>query len=343
MTRESVARTERDGSAIGSDARAAFDTDWRHVARLATDAGVAPGDPSRQSLEAARAANWSYNMFWNTCLPAIGRVHETMLDGPAGGFRVRLLYPLVAANHAPLPVLFYFHGGGFAMNGLDTHERVMRLLARRSGAVVVGVGYHLAPEHRYPCQLDEATLALDWLIAEAPTFGLDKARIGVAGDSAGATLALSLMMHLRDQGRGDAVKLGLLFYGMYSADYDTDSHRQYGIPPFGLTTEKVEWFWRAYLPDDAARTDPLAVPLLGDVKGLPRIVLAAAGLDSLRDDTLRLADRLAHAGVDHSLVVHEGLPHSFLQQSAFVAASEQALSRGAEQVAEYLKITEKVR
>ena len=343
MTRKSLARTEPDGSSPGSDSTVSFDQDWRHVARLAADAGVAPGDPSRQSLESARAANWSYNMFWNTGLPEIGGIHETMLDGPAGGFRVRLLYPPVAANHAPLPVLFYFHGGGFAMNGLDTHERVMRLLARRSGAVVVGVGYHLAPEHRYPCQLDEATLALDWLIGEADTLGLEKARIGVAGDSAGATLALSLMMRLRDQGRGGDVKLGLLFYGMYSSDYDTDSHRKFGVPPFGLTTEKVDWFWRAYLPNNDARSDPLAVPLLGDFKGLPLIILAAAGLDCLRDDTLGLADRLGQANVPHSLTIHEGLPHSFLQQSAFVGASEQALSRGAEQVVAYFKMTEKIR
>jgi acetyl esterase len=246
-----------------------------------------------------------------------------------------VIYPASGSKSSSLPVLLYFHGGGFAMNGIDTHERVMRLLGLRAGAAVVGVGYHLAPEHRYPCQLNEALIALDWVLDEADSLGLDRNRIGVAGDSAGATLALSLMLRLRDLRRIDAVKLGLLFYGMYSTETATISHRKFGQPPFGLTSEKVNWFWDAYLPASASKTDPLAVPLLGDFTGLPHVALAAAGLDCLRDDTLNLAERLEAAGVSYSLANYERLPHSFLQQSAFVAASERALSAAAEQAGDF--------
>jgi acetyl esterase len=334
MVRKISAAELQDGVERINEPTPLLDPDWRHVTRLAADAGVVPGDPARQPLDAAREANWSFNMFWNTGLPLIARARDTWLAGPAGPFRTRVIYPAAAVQSAAVPVLFYFHGGGFAMNGLDTHERVMRLLGLRARAAVVGVGYHLAPEHRYPCQLDEALAAFDWIIDEADTLGLDRNRIGVAGDSAGATLALSLMLRLRDLGRVDAVKLGLLFYGMYSTETDTVSHRKFGQPPFGLTSEKVSWFWNAYLPDAASKTDPVAVPLFGDFAGLPHIVLAAAGLDCLRDDTLGLAERLEAASVSYSLASYDRLPHSFLQQSAFVAASERALSAAAEEAAE---------
>lgn len=306
-----------------------------HVAQLATAAGVALGDPTKQTLHEARAANLAFNQFWNVALPAIGGIRTEVLQGPHGEIPVRIYLPAVSAG-AP-PALLYFHGGGFALNNVLTHDRIMRALCAKTGAAVIGVGYHLAPEHRFPVQLDEAHFAYDWAVSKAAVLGIDPRRFGVAGDSAGATLGLSLLLRHRDEGRRGfaTARAGLLFYGMYSASLESDSHGEFGRGP-GLTTEKVAWYWGAYLGLTGPRVNALSVPALADVANLPHLVLVAAGRDPLRDDTINLAAALTRAGGSHSLSVLDELPHSFLQQAAFVPASEAALTAAAHEVVRVL-------
>ncbi|MGE5477703.1 MAG: alpha/beta hydrolase [Bacteroidales bacterium] len=301
------------------------------VARVARAAGLAPADPLRQPLAEARQRAWDYQMLWNGPLPAIGGVTETATLSPRGTpVRLRIHYP--DQRRDGLGVLVYFHGGGFVLNGVDTHERLMRLLAARAGIAVVGVGYTLAPELRFPGQLDEALAALDWVRNQGAAFGLDGERLVVGGDSAGANLALSAQLALRDHGRPLPLA-GLLFYGMYSADLDSPSHLAFGGGGFGLTTERVDWFWRQYLADHAQRDNPQAAPLWADLGGLPRQLVIGAGLDCLLDDSLRLAARLTAAGVDNTLSVYDGVPHSFMQMSAHLAPADAAISEAAAELA----------
>lgn len=297
------------------------------IARISRQAGLAPADPLRQPLDEARRHAWNYQMLWNTPLPAIDGVIETETTSPRGTpVRLRIHYP--DQRRQDLGVLAYFHGGSFVLNGLDTHERLMRLLAERSGMAVVGIGYTLAPELRFPGQLDEALAALTWLRHTGGQFGLDASRLAIGGDSAGANLALSAMLALRDRGLPPP-RLGLLFYGMFSADLDTPSHRTFGGGGFGLTTERMDWFWSQYLADRAQRDNPAAAPLLADLAGLPPQLVIGAGLDCLLDDSVRLADRLSQAEVACTLSVYEEVPHSFMQMSAHLAPADAAIAEAA--------------
>lgn len=313
----------------------ASDAALAHVARLAASAGVALGDPTKQTLHEARAANLAFNQFWNVALPIVGGTRTEILAGPHGEFPIRIYLPKVSVG--AVPAVLYFHGGGFVLNNLTTHDRIMRAICAKTGAAVIGVGYHLAPEHRFPVQLDEAHFAYDWASARAPLLGIDARRFAVAGDSAGATLALSLLLRHRDEGRRGflTARAGLLFYGMYSATLDSASHAEFGAGP-GLTTEKVAWFWGAYLGLNGPRVNALSVPALADVKNLPHLILVAAGRDPLRDDTVNLARALGTARTSHSLSIEHDLPHSFLQQAAFVPAAEASLTARAHELAQTL-------
>ncbi|MBC7950802.1 MAG: alpha/beta hydrolase [Rhodospirillaceae bacterium] len=297
------------------------------IAAVAREAGIMPADPLTQPLDQARLNARAYQGLWNQPLPPIHGIATAQTVSPRGTpVTVTIFYPDDRRDH--LPVLIYFHGGGFALNGVETHERLMRLLALRSGAAVVGVSYTLAPELRFPGQLDEALAAIAWARTEGAQYGLDGGRLAVGGDSAGANLALAATLSLRDAG-APLPWAGLLFYGMFSADLTSPSHRAYGQGGFGLTTERVDWFWSQYLADRAQRDNPLAAPLWADLEGLPPQLVIAAGLDCLKDDSLALAERLAQAGVPHTLSVYPGVPHSFMQMSAHLAPADAAITEAA--------------
>ncbi|MDR6772284.1 alpha/beta hydrolase [Azospirillum sp. BE72] len=307
------------------------------LGELAARAGLAPADPLRLTLAEARAAAERYHLFLNgPALPADMREVET--DGPAGPLRLRLIRPAAdddrAAGH-PLPVLIYFHGGGFVLNSIDTHDRLLRLLARHSGAAVCAVGYSLAPEQRFPHQRGEALAALRWVVRHGAGHGLDPERIAVGGDSAGANLALGLALDARDE-PGPPLSFGMLLYGMFAHDFDTESHRLFGGGRYGLTTERMRWYWRQYLGHGGITRDPAAAPLLADLQGLPPLHVAAAGLDCLRDDSLHLAQRLEMARSPHRLVLHGTLPHSFAGMTRHVRKAEGAVVLAAGEVRRHL-------
>lgn len=291
--------------------------------------GIAPADPLVQPLAEARAQALAYQAIWNEDPPEIASVRHATFVSPLGApIALRIFHP---SPSRPLPVLVYFHGGGFALNGLDTHERLMRLLALRAGVAVVGVGYSLAPELRFPGQLDEALGAIAWVRDNAAAFGLEAERLAVGGDSAGANLALAVTLALHDRGK-PLPMAGLLFYGMFSADLTSPSHQTYGGGGFGLTTERVDWFWRQYVADVAQRDNPLAAPLHANLAGLPPQLVIGAGLDCLLDDSVELARRFDHAGVPVTLSVYDGVPHSFMQMSAILPPADHAITQAAEQL-----------
>jgi len=270
--------------------------------------------PALASLSpaAARAQDAAYfDAVWNAEAPALPAVTDHRVPGGAGTIAIRLYDPGAAR---PAPCLVYLHGGGFVLGGLDSHDRVCRELALAAGVLVAAVDYRLAPEHKFPLPLQDCVAAVRGLAALGESWGIDAARLAVGGDSAGGNLALSTLLALRDQG-GPTLRAGLLVYGMFAADPACSSQRRFGDGSLLLSTADTEWFWDCYLADAAQRRDPLAVPLLADLHGLPPLHVAAAALDPLLDDSLRLVERLEAARQPHAFRLWPGLTHGSFQMS----------------------------
>lgn len=296
--------------------------DYRLAIGVALNEGVSPADPLVVPLWQARRDAMAWHFYWQRRLPEMRRIVEHFVPGPVGPIPLRVYYP---HRRIAGPIAVYLHGGGFVLNGLATHERLLRDLALRARVPVCAVGYSLAPEWRFPVQLEEAVASVRWIARHADELGVAADRIALAGDSAGANLALATACALRDAGETPACFLALL-YGMFGTDLDTPSHAAYGSGAFGLSTDRVRWFWDQYLTRAADRADPRAVPLLADLDGLPPTLLIGAGLDCLLDDTLRLAERLRLAGVEHVLSVYSDLPHSFAVVAPAVRRADDAVS-----------------
>jgi len=230
----------------------------------------------------------------NDGLPAMHAVE----DHTVGGIRVRTYTP---TGHAR-GWLYYLHGGGWFACSVDTHDRMLRLFAAQTGARVVSPDYRHAPEHPYPAPLDDCAAAFAWA---ADLFAGEPFAFG--GDSAGANMALALTIRLRDAGRPLPAGLALL-YGCYAPGLDTESVREFGQGGYGLTHERMEWYWSNYL----AGTDAVeATPLHADLSALPPVFLGIAEADTVADDSRLLAARLERA----ELKVWPGATHGFLQMS----------------------------
>lgn len=275
---------------------------------LAETAAALRPDRTTLSVDEARAQMAADNRVWNEPLPPMAEIESHEVPGPANPIPVRILRPVATPGLAAIP---YIHGGGFVLGSIDTHQRLMRLLAAETGAAVVGIDYRLAPEAPFPAGLEDCLAVLRWLQAEAGNLELDVARMVLAGDSAGANLALACLLSLRDQGL--ALPLGAaLFYGCYWARLGTESHQQFGDGSYRLSSREMGWFWQHYL-GARGKSQPLAEPLLADLAGLPPLFLNYGTVDPLADDTRELAARLDAAGVVHDCRAYPGLVHGFLQ------------------------------
>jgi len=303
-----------------NDAPAAYiDPETATILREINEAGLPP--MSSLSVAAARAQAEEGNRAWNRDPPALASVTELAMPGPRGPIRLRHYRPRDAAS---LPLVIYFHGGGFVLCSLDTHDRMMRLLASDSEAAVIGVDYRLAPEHPFPAPLDDCVAAVRWIRAEAAKLGGDPARVVLAGDSAGANLALASLLDLRAAGDLEGIKGGALFYGCFWRRFDTPAHARFGNGSWRLGSAEMRWFWQHYLGDPAT-PDPRAEPLHADLRNLPPLLLTAAALDPLHDDTIELDRRLQAAGVARQLQVYPGLVHGYMQWTLRCAAARTAV------------------
>ena len=257
--------------------------------------------------------------------PMMVRRHDLQIDTPHGPVRLRIHTPTEAARH---PALLYLHGGGWVFFSIDTHDRLMRELAARSGRVVIGVDYARSPEARYPVAREQAMAAWRWARDNAATLGLDADRLALGGDSAGANLAITAALALRDAGdRPDAL---LLNYGVFDDDDATESYTRFDGPAYNLGRDEMRGFWDRYAGPARPIADPLAVPLKADLAGLPRCCLVVPECDVLRDDSLRLAARLRDAGVAVAMQRHPGAVHSFLEAVAMSETAERGLAWSAE-------------
>jgi acetyl esterase len=246
-------------------------------------------------------------------------VEDRTIPGPAGEIPVRIYDPDPGSTS---PVVAYFHGGGFVMMGLDTHDRVCRRLANATNAVVVSVDYRLAPEHRFPAALDDCMAVTHWLTGHAAELAGDPARIAVAGDSAGGNLAAATALASRNGGPGLVGQV--LVYPVIDAACDSASFAANG-EGYLLTGDTMRWFWDQYLGPDGDARDPYASVLCtDDLTSAPPALVITAEYDPLRDEGEAYAARLRDAGIDVVCSRYEGMIHGFLTMDAMTPAAARA-------------------
>jgi len=293
---------------------------------VAAETGPLP-DPTLLAPGEGRALSERLNRRWNVDLPAMAATAEVTLPADpnlgSAAVRMRVLVPDGAAAGA----LLFVHGGGFAFCSPESHERCARVLAVESGLAVLVPDYRLAPEHPFPAGLKDVVASLRAGVAASAPAGVRPGPLVVAGDSAGANLALAAI--LAEQAAGNPAPAGaLLLYGVYGADFETPSYRQFADGP-GLTRGKMQRYWDWYVADTAARADPLVAPLAASdtaLAALPPLHLMAAGIDPLLSDTLALTQRLAALGRPETVRVVPGVVHGFLQMTVALDQARAALA-----------------
>ncbi len=252
-------------------------------------------------------------------------IEDRAIPGPAGDVPVRIYHPRDAGD-GPWPGVVYFHGGGWVICGLDTHDNGCRRLANELGAVVVSVDYRLAPEHKYPAAADDAWAALGWTADHAAELGIDPARLAVAGDSAGGNLAAVVAQRARDRG-GPPLAFQLLIYPVIDSSETRNDHasKTDNATGYFLTTTQMEWYRAQYLPDDDAGSHPDVSPHLAEsLEGLPPACIVTAEMDPLRDEAEHYARLLEEAGVPVVLYRAEGMFHGFFNMDAALEGAKHA-------------------
>jgi acetyl esterase len=252
---------------------------------------------------------------------AVHAVEDLQIPGPDGPVPVRLYRP---RTEGPLPILVYFHGGGWIMGSIATHDALCRNLCARADIAVASVEYRLAPEHPFPAGLEDCYAATRWLAAQADSLGLAPQRLAVGGDSAGGNLAASVTLLARQRG-GPAICFQLLIYPVMDFDFDTPSYHE-NASGFHLTRQDMVWCWRQYLARELDGYTPLASPLRAeDVRGLPPAMVITAEYDPLRDEGEAYARRLEQAGVPVTCKRYPGMIHGFIRRPGQLDQARTAL------------------
>src|SRR5262245_32670058 len=246
----------------------------------------------------------------------VAEVRELTAEGPARPIPLRL-YRGLGVGPAPQPALIYFHGGGWVIGDLESHDQVCRVLANATPSLVIAVDYRLAPEYKFPAAVEDAMAATRWIAGHAEALGLDPRRLAVGGDSAGGTLAAVVALDARDKG-GPALSAQLLVYPGTDMGMDYPSHARHA-QQLPLTRAAMAWFTSHYLRQAADRADWRASPLrAGDFRQLPRTLLITAGFDPLADEGEAYAQALERAGVAVRLARFEGQIHGFLSMGRII-------------------------
>jgi acetyl esterase len=276
-----------------------------------------------RSVEQARAENRAEVPV--VCGPPrpMARVEAIAIPGPGSDIPARL-YVALGAPRPPQPLLVYYHGGGWVIGDLDSHDSVCRFLAEHSGCRVLSVGYRLAPEHPFPIPLEDAVAAFAWAHGHAAELGADPGRVAVGGDSAGGNLSTALCLQNRESGDPQPA-MQLLLYPVTDAVGGQQSRDTFA-EGFLLTRNDMEWFEDHYIPDGIDEADPRASMMRAeDVSGLPPAYVATAGFDPLRDEGEIYAARMRDAGVPVVLQRQHGLIHGFANLTAICPSARAAM------------------
>jgi acetyl esterase len=293
---------------------------------------AAPRPPLWETSLAEARAGMAAGSQLGVAPAAIGSMADHRIETPNGPIAVRVYTPLTKPSDVPVGAVLQFHGGGYVLGSLDTHESIARYYCAHAGVVVVSVDYHLAPEHRFPTQLHDAYAALRWVAAQASALGIDPARIGVAGDSAGGNLATALCAYTRAHG-GPPIACQVLLYPVtdFRSHESYPSHVEFGSGEYFLSMDEMDWFRAQFLADVAAQVaDPLASPMAApDLSGLPPALVTTSGFDPLRDEGRAYADRLATAGVPVAYRCFETTIHACASFAGMIPAGHEMLDLAA--------------
>lgn len=292
-----------------------------------------PPDPSLTGTEMRALIKERAGDVIPASVEEVASVLDRTVPGPVGPIPVRIYRPAGSSADTVLPLVVFFHGGGWVVCDLDSHDGLCRTLANDSGCCVVAVDYRRAPEDRFPVPVEDAYGAFAWLAEHAGEVGCDPDRVAVAGDSAGGNLAAAVALMARDR-QGPAIRLQVLMYPVIDHRFDTESHLAQGTTN-GLPSAEVQYYWGEYLTDVAEADDPRASPLRAESHaGLPPALLVLPEHDPLRSEGEAYGDALRSAGVDTTVTVYEGMFHSFLMFKDILDATDEALA----QIAEALRV-----
>jgi acetyl esterase/lipase len=281
-----------------------------------------PPDARTATVEERRKGLISLMQFAGPLLP-LEQIEDRTLPGADGALRIRLYSP---STPKVLPGLIYFHGGGLVAGSLDTHDSIGRALSHYGGVRVLSVDYRLAPEHRFPAAVEDAKAAVHYISAHAADFGIDAARLGICGDSAGATLAAATCQWAAQTG-GPRLVLQLLLCPILDYSRVTESKRELSSG-YLVDQATLDHDLKYYLPEGAAPSNPLVSPLLAtDVSGMPRTLIHTAEFDPLRDEGRNYFERLTQAGNDVSYTCHPGMIHLFYGLGAVIPYARTAFEQ----------------
>ncbi|WP_137391171.1 alpha/beta hydrolase [Rhodoligotrophos defluvii] len=280
------------------------------------------GRPGYESMspEEAREAYMAARLASTEPPQEVALVEPLEAPGPRGPVAMRHYRPLGSGRQV-LPLLVYFHGGGWVLGNLDSHDGLCRQLAHRAGCAVISVDYRLAPEHKFPAAVDDAFAATNWIFDNAARLNADAGRIALGGDSAGGNLAI--VTALNDAlARRSRIRALMLIYPATDFSFDTASQSEFAEGHL-LTRANQEWFHSHYLRSDTDRADWRASPMRADdLSGLPYTILLTASHDPLRDEGEAFARRLVEAGVTVTLKRAQGQIHGFLPMEKFIPAAK---------------------
>ena len=277
------------------------------ISGLLGQMGAAPM-PSFESLSPNGARQFMRGMFPEPEEPEpVGDMMNLVIGEE--GIPVRVYVP---EREGPYSTLLYFHGGGWVIGDLETHDATCRALTNEADSMVVSVDYRLAPEHKFPTPLEDCYTALEWLFDDAQAMQVDTDNVAVGGDSAGGNLAAAVALLARDRG-GPSIAHQSLIYPVTNHAYDTTSYDENG-EGYLLTKGAMEWFWDHYLQSDIDGKNPYASPLMArSVEGLPPATVTTCGFDPLRDEGAAYASRLDNAGVPVNYINYEDAIHGIAQ------------------------------
>ena len=250
------------------------------------------------------------------------RVEDKKIPGPLGEIPLRIYTPREAGE--PLPIIVWIHGGGFVIGGLESYDRICRVLANRVEAIVVSVDYRLAPEHRHPAAVEDSFAALQWVAANTKELGGDASRIAVAGDSAGGNLAAVCAILARDMGAPKLIRQ-ILIYPATAPKPDTESHTLFA-EGYLLTRRSIGWFHEHRTGGQSFASDFRYAPLIADShKDLAPALVIVAGFDPLRDEGIAYANKLKESGNPVDLLAFDGMVHGFFSLSGYVEGGKIAM------------------